>query len=375
MNICFYIYTLNIGGAENIVVQYLQKLKEKGHNVFLIENYRTDSFFSNRIKDLNIPVYYLSKHNKNDFISKAIYRFGLLQSQKIINSVIAKEKIDIIHFHGYAPRMDKLSFPCYKMFYSFHSEFKRNIKNLGKKHVNDLKSLADRGMNFAILNREELDEIKQFFDTNNIFLLPNGIDFDKLSTCNVGKAYIKNFPGLKIDDYLVGHVGRFHKVKNHEKIVDIFHEILKQHSNAKLVLVGGDVDNRMEYIRDLCISKGIENRVYFLGNRSDVSEIISMFDLFIFPSYSECFPLSVLEAQYFGIPCVISDVITDEVVCNTNCIKININVDSRIWAIEGLKLVPQDPSNTLLRFDLKNIIERLIIIYDKCIKGIESESI
>ena len=113
------------------------------------------------------------------------------------------------------------------------------------------------------------------------------------------------------DKFIVGHVGRFQRQKNHKFLIDVFGEILKQKENAHLVLVGGNgelLEETKAYVSD----SELENHVTFLGNRSDVNQLLSAFDMLIFPSLYEGMPNVVIEAQAAGLPCLISDTITPD---------------------------------------------------------------
>ena len=57
----------------------------------------------------------------------------------------------------------------------------------------------------------------------------------------------------------------------------------------------------------------IENEVLFLGIRSDINRLLQAFDVFVFPSLHEGLPVSLIEAQGSGLPCIISDQISKEV--------------------------------------------------------------
>ncbi|MDE7233610.1 MAG: glycosyltransferase, partial [Ruminiclostridium sp.] len=77
---------------------------------------------------------------------------------------------------------------------------------------------------------------------------------------------------------LFGHVGRFCPQKNQQFIIDIFKEILRQHSNSKLIMAG--VGEDMELIRARVMTAGISDKVIFSGQRGDVDRLYSAIDCF-----------------------------------------------------------------------------------------------
>lgn len=112
------------------------------------------------------------------------------------------------------------------------------------------------------------------------------------------------------DKFVIGHVGRFCPQKNHDFLIDIFKVFHRKYPDSILALVGsGELQGKMqEKVRDL----GLEKDVYFLGNRADMPDIYQAFDVFLFPSFYEGLPVSLIEAQASGLPCVISDTISNQ---------------------------------------------------------------
>ncbi len=107
------------------------------------------------------------------------------------------------------------------------------------------------------------------------------------------------------DALVVGHVGRFAAPKNHGFILDVFSELVKRQGKSVLMLVG-DGELRGE-IAEKANRLGLKDRVVFTGVRSDVPRLLQAMDVFLFPSVYEGLPVSVIEAQAAGLPCLISD--------------------------------------------------------------------
>jgi glycosyltransferase involved in cell wall biosynthesis len=109
----------------------------------------------------------------------------------------------------------------------------------------------------------------------------------------------------------MGHIGRFNLQKNHHFLIDVLAEVVKEHKNTMLLLVGeGEL---LPAIKLKVESLNLENHVQFLGVRSDVHYILQAFDVFVFPSHHEGLPLTLVEAQGASLPCIISENITREV--------------------------------------------------------------
>lgn len=150
-------------------------------------------------------------------------------------------------------------------------------------------------------------------------ILKNGIDMNTFKYSPQIREKVKQ--GLKIDrdKFIIGHVGRFDHPKNHIFLLDIFAQFNNEVTGSVLILVGdGILRSEIERkIREL----NLEGRVYLLGIRNDIPALLQAFDLFLFPSLYEGLPLSLIEAQGAGLPCLISDHISKEVDLGLNLIE------------------------------------------------------
>ena len=152
---------------------------------------------------------------------------------------------------------------------------------------------------------------------NRVYYLHNGINLEQYKYSESARRRIRTTLGIKDDEILIGHVGRFSEQKNHEFLLDVFYRAYLVDRRYKLVLVGdGALRGAIEKkVKQLDIAKC----VMFLGVRKDIPDLLSAMDLFVFPSFYEGMPNTVIEAQATGLPCIISNTITSEVAI-TNCV-------------------------------------------------------
>ena len=122
------------------------------------------------------------------------------------------------------------------------------------------------------------------------------------------------------DELVVGHVGRFNQQKNHPFLLEVFAALLKKEPHAVLLLVGGGED--MPKMQAKAQTLGIAERVRFLGVRSDVADLMQAMDVFVFPSLYEGLPVTMVEAQASGLPCVISDKVPSECILTDGLVDI-----------------------------------------------------
>lgn len=193
------------------------------------------------------------------------------------------------------------------------------------------------------------------FEDNSVIILNNGIDLDFYKYREEGRSQIRNEFGIKEDEILCGHIGRFNKQKNHDFLIDIFSSLYTENQKIKLLLVGnGDLECE---IRNKVARLGLSEKVIFAGVRGDIPDLLSAMDIFIFPSSYEGMPNTVIEAQACGLTCIISDSITRQVALKNNLYFESIKDSPESWArniMKYTKCKDRDLSR-LTDYDIKKI--------------------
>lgn len=161
-------------------------------------------------------------------------------------------------------------------------------------------------------------------------VLKNAIQSDKFSYSEEIKQRKLQELGLE-GKFVIGHIGRLSLPKNHNFLIDIFKEVSQRESNAVLILIGvGPLENEL---KKKVLNLHLQEKVIFLGLRDDISELLQAMDVFVFPSLWEGLGVAVVEAQATGIPCVISDVIPEEVDINANLVQmLSLDKPASAWA-------------------------------------------
>lgn len=131
---------------------------------------------------------------------------------------------------------------------------------------------------------------------------------------------------------IVGHVGALSPLKNHAFLLEIFNEFSKRIPDAVLVLVGdGELKEKLvQRVRTL----GLTDKVFFLGERDDVNELLQAFDLFLFPSVSEGMGIALIEAQAAGLPCFAATALPREVRITEMLHCLPLEQNAEFWARE-----------------------------------------
>lgn len=172
-------------------------------------------------------------------------------------------------------------------------------------------------------------------------MLNNAIDAAVYSFDASKREKMRRQLGLA-DELVIGHVGRFNPQKNHPFLLNIFAALLKKEPNAVLLLVGGGAD--MPKIQAKAQELGIAERVRFLGVRSDVADLMQAMDVFVFPSLYEGLPVTMVEAQASGLPCIISDKVPPECILTDGLVNIMpLSANPEAWAekILSMRAVPR----------------------------------
>lgn len=172
-------------------------------------------------------------------------------------------------------------------------------------------------------------------NTKGVSIIKNGIDCDKFVFNSNVRNKVREEMNLK-DSFVIGHIGRFEFQKNHDFLIHIFSEVLKEKKNSILLLVG--TGSRINNIKKQVEKLNIKDKVLFLGEREDVNEIIQAMDVLVLPSYFEGLPIVSVEAQCAGLPCVFSTSISREAQLTDEVKWINLKDSVSTWANEIIKV-------------------------------------
>lgn len=321
---------LNQGGAETMIMNLYRHIDRNRVQFDFVENENDGAFFDNEVRNLGGRIYHCPRFNGKNYLSYIKWWkefFDAHKEFKIVHGHIGstaafylKEARDrglvtIAHSHSVGTRnwnqlvYNVLSYPTrFISKFFFMCSKQAGISRYGKRVAED-KSRA--------------------------FMIPNAIDANLYrfseETRRRKRNELKIFPGT----YLIGHVGRFVDAKNHLFLLKIFKKIVTFQPNSKLLLVGdGQLRPQIETaIADL----GLINEVILLGMRSDVNELMMAMDVLVFPSIYEGLPVTLVEAQCSGLPCVISNKVSSDSVLIENLVQVkSLDNSDEEWAKASL---------------------------------------
>jgi len=146
------------------------------------------------------------------------------------------------------------------------------------------------------------------FKGNKGKVIPNGIDLERFRFSANSRQRIREELAIPVDALVVGHVARYHPMKDHVNFLQAALSVTTHYSNIYFVLIGRDVLLNNSDLASL-IPDSLRHQFHFLGERADVHELMSAMDLASSSSsYGEAFPNVVGEAMAASLPCVVTDV-------------------------------------------------------------------
>lgn len=298
--------SMNLGGAESRIMDLYRNMdREKVQFDFLVHDSR-EGFFDKEIQSLGGHIYYAPRFKVYNYRA---YRKAMKQF------FAAHHEFKAVHGHMtstaalYLPIAKKAGVPM-TIAHARSAGVDKGIKGTITKWMRrPLPKRTDFCLACSRLAGEAVfgeDVVK----AGKVRILPNAIETEKYKYDACVRKEMRAVLGLQ-DKYVIGHVGRFHYAKNHEFLIDIFAEIKKRKDNAVLLLVGeGPL---MDEVKEKVSMLDLEQAVIFTGNQPDVSRYYQAMDYLVFPSRFEGMPGTIVEAQAAGLPCLISDTITEEV--------------------------------------------------------------
>lgn len=141
-------------------------------------------------------------------------------------------------------------------------------------------------------------------------LILNGIDVERFKFNAKNRDKIRKKYGIN-KNFVIGHAGHLVDVKNQRFLIELLPEIIKKRPEAVLLLLGEGPDRQM--LEETVCKLQLQDNVIFTGNVSNVYDYLSAMDVFAFPSLYEGMPLSVIEVQANGLPCILSTGVPEDV--------------------------------------------------------------
>lgn len=296
----------DLGGISSMILNYYQYIDRDKIHFDFVSPLEEEGVNGKKLQEMGCKFYHIKK--KSD---------GLWNHIKELDKLMKNEHFDAIHVHS-----------NHTSYVGLMVAWKNGIKVRIAHGHNAVKSkLSLKG---RITRRSGIILIKVFstkrlacskdaavytfgkhsLKEKSLQILPNAIDVNKFCFNPGKREKLRKELGIDGKLYVVGCVGRMSPEKNHIFLVRLLPEVSQKCPQVKLMLVGDGVEK--DKIYQEAVKLGVEDSVIFTGARSDVSELLNVMDVFVFPSLNEGLGIVALEASAAGLPVVMSENIPKE---------------------------------------------------------------
>lgn len=358
--------TLSAAGIESFIMNLYRTIDKSRvqFDFFVLRNEK--EFYDAEIENLGGKKYWIQSDKKNTLIK-------ILNESVLLNSFLKTNPYDIVHIHYTTTLRAPYLFACKRAnvstrIYHSHSAFvlgKSKFKMLIYEYMKGV--IEKNGTDFFACSEAAAKWIysENMINDGKVKVIFNGIDVEKFKFDSDRRLTVRKELHIG-DEFVIIHTGRFLDQKNHEFILDVFNELLKEDKKAKLLLLGtGELLNGIK----VKVNKlGIDSSVVFLGVKDNVYDYLSAADCYIMPSLYEGLPVAAVEAQCSGLPCVFSENITKEIELTKNVRFLSLNAPISNWVTavkESKNLIRGDDSLVIQKkgYDMRQVALNLQNFY------------
>ena len=356
----------NWGGGEVYTINLCQKLITKGYNVTLA--CRPGSSIKQIALREGITLLEALLTGAVDF------RSALKLSQ-----YCRKNEIDIVHVHlardYWIARYIKIMLPSIHLIFTRHllKPIKSSIlhKWLFKK-VDKIIAVSDAVKESLLCQK--------LLDSKRIITVYNGINVNRFALASSG--VIRKEYGFAKDLKLVGMVGQVSPHKGSDLFIKSAALVSNLYSNARFLLVGDDFKNGkyIEELRQMSLNLGIEEKVFFLGLRNDIPEIMKDLDIFVLASKNEPFGLVITEAMAAGTPVIATNAGGAKEIILNNKTGLLVGSDQPASLANAIGILLENEylaqtfeeagqKRAFEKFDLDRMVEEIIAVYSEILEN------
>ena len=284
------IETRGPGGAERVLINLAQRLNQS-------ENFRAsvgmikEGWLRDRLIESNVPVHLFSSKYSLDLP----FLFSLMRW-------IKTQKVDLIHSHEFTMNFygslagKWLGIPVVATVHG------KNYYSSVKRRVYAMRLLGRMGAAVVAVSSDIRDFLEKDLGLRGVRVIPNGIDIQTYGSADRNEA--RRALGFGEKDKVIGAIGNLYPVKGHAVLLQALS--LLNNSDACVVIAGRGSEE--SGLRQQVENLSLQGRVHLLGFREDVPRLLSAFDVYALPSFSEGQSLALMEAMAAGLPIAASRV-------------------------------------------------------------------
>ena len=278
------------------LVPHIKELEDRGYYVECASSI-TGAFFDNLVRIHGI------KMNEISF-ERSPYRLSNIKAYKALCYLIKEKKFDTIFCHepvgGAMGRLAGHHCGCKVVYMAHGFHFYKGAPKSRKLYYLVEKFLSKYTDILVTINQEDYEaslrfHAQKYFKTNGI-----GVDTNKFKVCTEDRNYIKKEFNLPDDAVVMLSVGELIPRKNHEVIIKALSKI---GVDNLFYMIAGDGEIKKDLERIINEHK-LNDRVFLLGYRTDISLLCNSADIFALPSIHEGLSVALMEAMGCGKPVI-----------------------------------------------------------------------
>ena len=351
--------SLNVGGSQTMIMNIYRNIDRSKMQFDFVLDHPDQTYFAEEVKAMGAKIYTMPGfHGTNvSEIKRAWNNFFYLHPEyKVLHSHVrsyASLYLPVAKKHGVKTIIHSHSTSNGKGAVALV----KNALQYPLKKQADLLMACSTEAGLWIYGEKAMNSDKYVF-------IPNAVDIERFCFSEEKRNEIRRELGIE-GKFVVGHVGRFIEDKNHSFLVEAFAKLHEKNTDSVLLLVGeGELQQQTA---QKAAAFGVAENVIMTGNRNDVPALLSAMDIFAFPSIREGLPVTLIEAQAAGLPCLISENVSSDVAISPLAKLLPIG-SVELWVEEMLKKPERiDASEHLVRagFDVRASAKHMQELYIK----------
>ena len=299
MRILQVITSLDMGGAETLVVNLIPRLQALGNTVDLC-------VFDGKETPLTQRLRKESPQTKIYALGHGVYNpLYIIKLAKIMKNY------DIVHTHNSSPQLFVAIASLFRQTNLVSTEHNTSNRKRNWKWYRPIESwMYGRYDHVICISKIAEDKLREYMrgewlvkSSNrykSITTINNGIDVNAISKATPCKELLD----LKESRKSILMVAGFRKQKNQDTIIRALTLLDKEKYEVWFAGIG----ERMEEVKQLALSLGVSDRVRFLGLRTDIPNVLRAADIIVMSSHWEGLSLSNVEGMSAHKPFIASDV-------------------------------------------------------------------
>ena len=303
------LYVASIGGFFPFFKSLVRQLLDAGHTVDFAANFDV-SPLSNYYKEWGCGEFEIT-------VARSPFSKGNIKAIRQIREIVKNGSYDVVHCHtpvaSICTRIACRPFKKkgLKVFYTahgFHFFNGASLKNWLLFYP--VEKICSRWTDVLItINHEDYDRAQKKLKAQKTVYVPGvGIDINKFCVSGTNLSQTRNEKrqelGIPNDAIVLISVGELSHRKNHTVVFDALH-ILSDPLYYYVVAGEGSLHNKL---KNKVQKLHLEDNVCFLGYRTDICELLTASDIFVFPSFHEGLPVALMESMASGIMVIASDI-------------------------------------------------------------------